>query len=277
MATLPITAEQNKFKQLDKVINTAEGTNKLINKYVVSPLNNLGIAGFVFDIEGDQKVELAAEATDHFAEDNTAIQDHIALRPVIITLRGYVGELINEAADPKDELQKVAEKLTIVNSYLPVLTSGMKQLKNNLKKKKETKADYVNASLGSAVDLYSTYQKLNPPKTRQAKAFNFFRAMFEARQLVSVDTPYGFFDEMAIIAISAIQAENSKYISDFSITLKQFRLAETQTVDFNINDYDKFQGRAKGQNSSVEDKGKVQGEKKPVTSLLLKLNDFIKN
>lgn len=280
MATLPTqtpTTAETIDKTLDKVFNGAEGASNLVNKYVVSPINNLGLAGFVFDIEGDQKVDLSADATDHYAEDNVAIQDHIAIRPIIITLRGFVGELVDDRADPKSEIQKIGEKLTIINSYVPVFTSGMRQLKNNIFSNKESTTDYLDASIGGAIDIYSTYEKLNPPKTKQAKAFNFFRAMMEARQLVSVDTPYGFFDQMAIIAVGAIQPEATKYMSDFSITLKQFRLARTQLVSFNINDYNKYQGRLKGQASGLEDKGKAQGEKKQVSSFLLKLNNFLRN
>src|SRR5580704_11292002 len=39
---------------------------------------------FVFHYEGEQSVDLESDITDHFIEDNSPIQDLIALRPAII-------------------------------------------------------------------------------------------------------------------------------------------------------------------------------------------------
>src|SRR5260221_4663943 len=47
---------------------------------------------FIFDYEGEQSLSLEADITDHFIEDNTSIQDHIALKPVRITTHGFIGE-----------------------------------------------------------------------------------------------------------------------------------------------------------------------------------------
>lgn len=54
-----------------------------------------GIAGFLFDIRGEESAEVSSEITDHYVEDNTAIQDQVALKPEIITVRGMVAELTN--------------------------------------------------------------------------------------------------------------------------------------------------------------------------------------
>lgn len=53
-----------------------------------------GIAGFLFDIELEQKVELTSDITDHFVENNTAVNDHIGLRPEMVTFQGVVAELV---------------------------------------------------------------------------------------------------------------------------------------------------------------------------------------
>ena len=45
------------------------------------------------------------------AEDNSAIQDHIALRPIMITTGGFVSELKYTKAEPKEGKQKLVEKL----------------------------------------------------------------------------------------------------------------------------------------------------------------------
>ena len=69
----------------------------LVNKYVLRTKNSQGIGGFVFDYLGDVNVSLQADITDHFAEDNTAIQDHVAMRPIKVVMRGFVSELVMKA------------------------------------------------------------------------------------------------------------------------------------------------------------------------------------
>ena len=246
-------------------LNTAETANELIGKYAVSPVVNLGIAGLAFDIFEEHKVELQSDITDHFVEDNTAIQDQIANRPLKFTLRGFVGELIDERADPKSTVQELTEKITTINAYIPVITGAARQVNTLIQNRNSNDVEAnIDATIGTGVDLFKAYKELNPPDTRQAKAYNFFRALRDAKQLVGVDTPFGFVPNMAIENIVATQGDNA-YITDFSITLKQIRTAKTQLVDF---DSKTFQGRTADQKAEEADKGKVDG--KPVNQSLLK-------
>jgi len=237
-------------------LETAQVTNNLINRFVVSPVVNLGIAGFAFDTFEEHKSELQSDITDHFVEDNSTIQDHIAIKPKKITLRGFVGELVEERATPKSEVVELFEKLTIINSYVPVITDAAKQLNSLIDVSLETKEDAIDATIGAGVDLFQAYKTLNPPDTKQAKAYNFFRALFDAKQLVAVDTPFGFMSDMAIENIVSIQGDNA-YIMDFAVTLKEFRTAETKLVEFN----EKIrQGRSGNQISEEKDQGTAKGK-----------------
>jgi len=241
---------------LDTPLEKVALTSNLVNKFVVSPIVNLGIAGFAFDIFEEHKSEQQAEITDHFAEDNSTIQDHIAIKPNKITLRGFVGELVEEAGNAKSEVVELVEKLAIINSYVPVVTGAASQLNSLLNISKKTKEDALAQTVGTGVDIFKAFKELNPPDTKQAKAFNFFKAMFEAKQLVSVDTPFGFMSDMAIENIISIQGDNT-YITDFSITLKEYRTASTKLVDF---DSKKRQGRASNQGADLKDQGVAKGK-----------------
>ena len=53
------------------------------------------VSGFLFDVKGRDELTLASNITDHYVENNSAIQDHIALKPITIRLNGFVGELKN--------------------------------------------------------------------------------------------------------------------------------------------------------------------------------------
>lgn len=249
---------------VENISNISETTNSLINNYVVSPILNLGIAGLRFDILEEEKIDDKAEITNHFVEDNSAIQDHITKLPTVITLRGFVGELVDEEADPKSTFQELTEKLVTINSLLPVVTDGAQQLNNFLTdSKSQTTGENIKEGLGTSADLFNAFQQLNPPDSKQARAYNFFKALYNANQLVSVDTPYNFFSDMAIENIVAIQGDN-KFISDFAITLKKFRTVETQFVTF---DSSKYQGRGSEQRTEQKDQGKIKGNPRNISFL----------
>jgi len=259
----------------DNLLNVVDTTSNLVNQYVVSPLVNLGVAGFVFDISDETRLDLTADITDHYAEDNSAIQDHIAIRPDRITLRGYVGELVYRTEKPAGTAQKLTEKIATINSYVPVLTAATRQVQNAITGQKTGTTDYFKAGLASAENLYAAFKTLNPPKTKQAQALNFFRALFNARQLVSLETPWTFYSSMAIESISVIQPADTKDVSDFSITLKKIRTADVKFVAF---DPKKYQGRTLGQASEVEDKGRANGKKVSTSdseSILFKLREAL--
>lgn len=258
MATPLPAANTNTAFTPNNLINVANTASNLVNQYVVSPLVNIGIAGFVFSISDETRLDLTADITDHYAEDNAAIQDHIAIRPDKIVLRGYVGELVYETQKPTGTLQKLTEKIAIINSYVPTLTAAATQLQNAITGQKAGATDYFKAGLSTAQNLYSAFKTLNPPKTKQAQALNFFRALFNARQLVSLETPWSFYSSMAIESISVIQPAETNDVSDFSITLKKIRTVDVRFVVF---DPARYQGRTLGQASEIQEKGRANGNK----------------
>lgn len=232
------------------------------NGYVVSPLNAFGLGGFVFDIEGDIQANLQTEITDHYIETNQAIQDHIAIKPLEITLKNYVGELVYRKDSETNTIpQQLTRKLTTVSSYLPVLTDAAVQAKELLSQDLSTTLNEFSLSdipsiTNDVVDLWSLTKNLNPAASSQQQAYLYFKALLQQKILVSVQTPFEFATNMAVKSIMATQPEESSSISDFAITLKQIRTVSTDTVPF---DADSYQGRAKVQKQETSNKGKTQG------------------
>lgn len=75
--------------------------------------------GILFHYEGEQTASFSSDITDHFLEDNTAVQDQIALKPIIITTHGFIGELNNVPPPALALLQQTANTLVTINSYVP--------------------------------------------------------------------------------------------------------------------------------------------------------------
>jgi uncharacterized Fe-S center protein len=78
---------------LASLSNNVNFLSSATQQAIVKPEDFKGIAGFVFDVITLDSIELSSDITDHYIEDNTAINDHIALKPEIIRVEGLVGEL----------------------------------------------------------------------------------------------------------------------------------------------------------------------------------------
>ncbi len=205
------------------------------NSYLVTPANAFGLGGFLFDVEGETRAELTAEITDHYLEDNTAIQDHIAIRPKKFTLKGYVGELVfSPDGNPASFLQTAVQKLTELSPVLPVLSQAAQQAKQFYASGSISTLGLGNVS--QAADYWATVKNLGAGSSKQQAAYQYFKALWEQKILVSVQTPFEFVANMAIESIIGIQSESSKFICDFSIVLKQIRtvseLSVTQAQQF---------------------------------------------
>lgn len=267
----PITDSFNYANQttvLSNAFNFASLSNAF-SQYVVSPLNAFGLGGFIFDIEGEADTRLDSDITDHYVEDNSAVQDHIALKPIRVTLRNYVGELVDRRDNTTNTaLQQVTQKLTVLNSYLPVLTPGAQQAYDIISGNQSLPSpdvlsalspDNIAQSVSSAADLYGMAQNLLPPTTRQQQAYEFFSALRTAKILTAVQTPHAFLTNMVIESIMAIQNPDTKDMSDFTITLKQIRFASTQ-----FTPYISQQGATAAQSQSPQINSNVQGAPQPL-------------
>lgn len=187
-----------------------------------------GIGGFIFDITGEETMDLTADITDHYVEDNTAIQDQISLKPEKFTVRGLVAELVLVTPTPTVQ-SPLINALPFFAPLFPVFTIGSEQLQVlvTLGQQAQTRA---------IVDTQSLYNYFNGnvgslSQTKQSKVFSYFYQLWKGRQLCSVETPWGIMNSMAIESITPTQGADSKYRTDFALTFKKIRFAKTVTVN----------------------------------------------
>ncbi len=199
--------------------------------------------GHWFEIIEEDSLNLQAQITDNYIENNTSIQDHIAISPVIITMRGYIGETVYHAPTSYGNIVdsfndflinkfgfSVSDKLTPISALLPPL-SNVNQIARNA-------VNYVESSVNRYQKIYNQFKNLKKAdrvtvsETVQKYAARHLKNMWENRTLVEVVTPYGYYNNMAIQSITLTQG-NSISISELSVTLKQINYAETTTTDVN--------------------------------------------
>ncbi len=228
----------------------------LANRYVVNPKNARGIGGFVFDYEGETAVRRQAEITDHWLEDNTAVQDHVAQKPVRITMRGFVGELVLRRDDFITEVATLQNKLTTVNAYLGSYTPGAVQTLSAALTQTQRTVAQINRSIARAKNVVGLFSGAAPAQTAQQKAYAELESLYQSRQVFVVETPFKMFDNMLIESLNIMQPEETKFRSDIIVTLKQIRMVEVISEKNLINQKG---GRLATQAQSQVDKGKTPG------------------
>lgn len=209
-----------------------------------------GIAGFLFDVVNDDTMELESDITDYFVEDNTAVQDQIALRPETVTVTAEVAELVM-AMPVTTSPATSANSLPLVGGLQPQLAPGAQAQQNRMQAINAAN----NAGITSTRSLYGYYSShlpQQPNQTKQSMIYGYFYQLWKGRQLFSVETPWGFFTNMAILSLTAHQGPTNRVVSDFSITFKKIRTARSLTITPG-----RVAGRAVYQQSSVVQNGMV--------------------
>lgn len=263
----------DKLYTLDTAISKVKNNKKIqdiftktinIGEAVVSILSNTGIAGFKFHVPQTEQVKMENDITDNFTDTNSAIQDHIALKPVTITLTGLHGEYFYSVNKIEDMLAKVVPTMSLVKQFLPKLAPATVQSKRKKAEAEAAKTTNNGAMLSggivaeknefNAIDLFKKFQELYKLKSAQTRAFFFFEALRKSRALFTVETSWKRFDNMAILSLVPKRDENAD-ITDFTVTFKQINFAQSksESIESYLNRYE--QQMAKTVNKGI-DKGK---------------------
>lgn len=219
---------------------------------------------FLFDIITNNDLTAEADITDQYVEDNTARQDHMALKPLEYTLRGFVSEKVfyrrqeitDKIADGLSKLQPIAILAPTVNSYANTVIAT---------------ASYVEASVNRYIkninSIKSLFNKNKTTKiTRQEQVAQDLIKLRDNRVLVVLDTPFGYFENF-LVKSAKIEQEETTTQSQVVITVKEYRSVQTKTVKV---DAEKYAGRTASQNAIQENLGKAKG-KEDLTSTLYRM------
>ena len=201
----------------------------------VNPFSGLLSAGnaFLFNYEGEQTVYLESDITDHYIEDNSAIQDQIALRPELITTHGYVGELTDILPGINQIVQAAIQKLTLVSAFAPAFSVSAQNAINTAILAAEALASLKNSAIGALNTITPSGPNItgsaifSPAQTNQSQAFQMFYGYWLNRTLFTIQTPWCIFQNTAIKTMRAIQDADTNVITDFEITFKVMRFTNT--------------------------------------------------
>lgn len=239
-----------------------------VDQYVVRPTgepnSTIGISGFIFNIKDDEAVNLRADITDHYVEDNYAIHDHIALKPETITLKGFVGELTDAGAHYLSIAVAVLDRLPKLLDFSPEFTDQAEQVYGAI----SSVTGAASSVIEQATSLYNLFSLKSTTANKQQNAFNYFYSMWLTRQLCTVETPYNVFYNMAIEDVRAVQRGESRYISDFHVTFKKIRTTSIIGLSRASSAVDDAIGRLAQDLWKTAENGQTQGTKTSVDELV---------
>lgn len=235
-----------------------------------SPSTKAPPDNFVFNYEGEQIASLESDITDHFVESNQAIQDQIALRPETFTTRGFVGELTDIAPALLSPLKEAADRLTTIGAFEPELSATAliaysqafqayqvaANLANTAVSAWSSVSNFVTGS-GSQSVIGSGGITVAGAQNKQQTAFQQFYGYWRNRTLFTVQTPWAVLENMAIKSLRAIQNAETNVITDFEITFKMIRTAQSLV---RLNGVDiSYSGRLNSQAADPTDLGTSKG------------------
>ena len=256
-----------------------------IGNFVIIPDDNPNMpnnnAGVYFDVLMEHSVSVQNQITDNYLENNTAIQDHIAKSPLVVSLRGLSGELVYKPPtqalkqaytksnlfiqktfnknNPMANNNLLTDKLTLIPALLPPVDNVTQLAKNAVQ--------YAEASIDrykKIIDVQNFRQENRETRLRQI--YKDFVKLRDANTLLYVQTPYETFINMAIQSITLRQG-NQLHITDIELTLKQINYATTKTTKANEQVLAQYNATARAE---VENCGKAQGVNVDNSTLLKK-------
>lgn len=221
----------------------------------------------MFHYEGEQTVTLESDITDHYVEDNTPIQDQIALKPEIITTRGFIGELNNVPPPGLALLKAAADRLTVIGAYAPQVSETALIAYNTAFLVYQTAKNAANSAVSAWSSIGNLFtgqsgqtvigsdgiSNVGSVQNKQQIAFQQFYGYWRNRVLFTIQTPWAVFQNMAIQRVKPIQTDETEVITEFEVTFKMIRFAQTViSGSFGITALD---GRAASQGAPLTNLG----------------------
>lgn len=262
-------------------------------------LNKNLVRFLFFQTVTDDTITFQSQITDNWVENNTAIQDHIAISPVTITMRGFIGELFYTSEQAQKEYEsELAQanainskdtillgfgqyytqtdldgKLTAISAYFPEVSNITQKAQNmwDLHEASKRKAERIskvltgkaNNTLAAQMNSYSGLSS-NLQKSKLKEITESLKDYWINRKSFIANTPFGDFDNMYIQSVSLHQG-NENFIGEIEITLKQLKFAQTLTTKADEEVLAKYNAYAQAQE---ENYGNTQGTNKSLAAEL---------
>lgn len=251
---------KKQVESVDKISLATSIFKKTVNigEAIVEFASQTGIAGFKFHLPKREQVKFQSDVTDHYTDLNNPVQDHIARKPVTITMNGLQGEYFYSVNKIEDAIATIVPVLACVKEFLPKLPDSVKdslaKKYSDLSGKPLSKTPEALRTTEarkdlSGIDLFNLYQDLYKLKSAQTRAFLFFEALWQSEATFTVETTWKRYNNMIVTDVTPLRDENAD-ITDITVTFKQMQFTSSL-----VRDLDNAAGRTREQLSEEVDQG----------------------
>lgn len=224
-----------------------------------------------FGLAQSDSIKMSSQITTHYMEDNVARQDHWSIAPLSYSMSGLVGELVYSTPETWSNWvqQNVTDYLKPLSVLSPTFDSYTQSAINALQTVEASYKRYEQI----ARQIFSSFGALPTRQSNQEYLIKTLQNLRDNRQLVSVYTPFGTYDNLAIENISGTQ-NNSKYQSTIEISFIQWREVGTETREATEQDRALIAQYAKAR---VEQQGQASTRKSEAAKIVDGEIDFFGN
>lgn len=267
------------YSSIEKVqFRTLESNSEKLensNPYTDRSIQYIFRSGFM----NSEKLELESDITDHYVEDNSTVQDHMAIKPMRYTVRGFIAEKVFTPLEPYEyqapyrNTNKFVTATNLLSTLSPTLSSYMQTAMAAYNYVQDSYNRYA-GTISNIKDFFSknkTGRTINATSTRdvikdskQESALQSILALMESRTLVDIKSPYGDFNNF-LIESAYIEQTDTIWKSELVVNLKEYRSVETLITDIDSKAY---KDRYQQQMESEQNLGNVQGKDSELTSTL---------
>ncbi len=221
----------NPFGATDK---TSEAYLSARENVILSEAGQEGLSGFVFDVPESEQIDLSAAITDHYVEDGSFFQDHRTIKPEIVTISGFIGELVYDKRNSiSGFISSISNKLTALPAFTGGHTPQAFQEVQKVLAKARAAAALVESVASTAGSISKELLSTGSEPTKLQKAYAKLKALLDSSTLLTLQTPWNFYNNLMITAISFTRADETSGISNIKIPLKEIRIATTKVIENN--------------------------------------------
>lgn len=231
------------------------------------------LTDYYFDIIKGHTISINNQITDYYLENNTAVQDHIAHAPIVITLSGISGEVVYTSAQAEEDYNRELSQATVysnqqnLNNKLTALAI-LNPSVSNLTQKARNAYDYIEASARRYIGILRRFRNSDNPMDRYTGANDTFREtrlqeihrklllLRNNNTSLWVHTPYADYTNMYIQSITLRQNEEN-FVTDIELSLKQLNFAEVKYTSVDKSVMSKYNAYAQ---AKEQENGKADTE-----------------
>ena len=261
-----------------------------VNEAVIGYSEGGIIGGLKFHILEREAVSYEADVTDHYIETNRPAHDHIAWRPVTITLQALQGRYFHDISEDAQKSLLYYRMFNAVSSFVPKIqgVSMARKVKSTISRFTGGSGiinNIANAitswAFGILLDKIRTFTTNKLPllfdeagkiEDEQTKMFLDLETLFKLGLPVTVTTTWRTYDNMIITSLKPSRDGNGD-ITEFNVTLKQISIVSSIIVNKN----NKLEGgNSTNQSAETTNKGSTSGTETKLPGPL-KYDDTIPN